>query len=110
MDKDVERFDTVKDSSSYVNKSQFRKKICALTFEIFFAQANNEDHARATTLNEFFISKNSKGNSGTDIHGFGEKVDQEIISGTDIDSFDLTTGMQEAMHLSNIEMRQASYT
>jgi hypothetical protein len=41
--------------------------------------------------------------------GFGDKVEQATISGTDIDSFDLTTGMQEAMHLSNIEMRQASY-
>jgi hypothetical protein len=52
---------------------------------------------------------NSKRNSATDILGSGDQVEQATISGTDIDSFDLTTGMQEAMHLSNLEMSQASY-
>ena len=70
----------------------------------------NENHAHATTLNDFLTNTNSKGNAQSDKLEHSENVDLEkIISSTEIDSYDLTTGMQEAMHLSSIEMRQVPY-
>ena len=69
----------------------------------------NENHAHATKLNDFFTNTNSKGNARSDKLELSENMDLEIIPSTEIDSFDLTTGMQEAMHLSSIEMRQVPY-
>ena len=69
----------------------------------------DENHAHTTTLNDFFTNTNSKGNARSDKLKLSENVDLEIIPSTEIDSFDLTSGMQEAMHLSSIEMRQVPY-
>lgn len=58
-------------------------------------------------------SETSKGrmdNISADILGLYENRGQQITGGTDMDSFDLTAGMQEAMHLSNLDMSGAEFT
>lgn len=69
------------------------------------AKVNNGTQPNVGQLDERF------GNAGgIDMLGLYENPGQTTVGGTEMDSFDLTAGMQEAMHLSNLEMSGAEYT
>ncbi|KAI5069538.1 hypothetical protein GOP47_0015839 [Adiantum capillus-veneris] len=58
----------------------------------------------------FEVRKDGMNNLGIELPGLHENTGQTALGVKDMDSFDLTEGMQEAMHLSNLEMSGAEFT
>lgn len=106
MEKDIQRAPIVSSSSMQSDSAD------VVIINPPVAKVNNGTQPNVTSLDELFVNTGgemTKGNISMDMLGLYKNTDPTTAEGTEIDSFDLTAGMQEAMHLSNLEMSGAEF-
>lgn len=106
MEKDIQRPPIVSSSSMQPDSAD------VMIINPPVAKVNNGTQPNATALDELFVNTDgemTKGNISMDMLGLYKNTDLTTVEGTEIDSIDLMAGMQEAMHLSNLEMSGAEF-